>query len=69
MMSYTKIEPKTLPFFERNVDLFLCLKPHDKNPNAVWWMWGAQMPNQGKICDSIFEFFERLEESPDWFNP
>lgn len=68
MMPYTQIEPGTLPFFERDVDLFLCLKPHSNNPNAVWWMWGEKMPNQGKICDSLVDFFERLVEDPDWFS-
>lgn len=63
MMPYTQIEPDTLPFFERGVDLFLCLHPHSDNPNAVHWMWGE------KICDSLVEFFQRLVEDPDWFNP
>lgn len=69
MMPYTQIEPNTLPFFERDVDLFLCLKPHSDNPNAVWWMWGGEMHNGGKICDSLVEFFEKLIIDPDWFNP
>jgi hypothetical protein len=69
MMPYTQIEPDTLPFFERDVDLFLCLHPHSDNPNAVYWMWGEKMPNGGKICDSLVEFFQRLVEDPDWFNP
>lgn len=69
MMPYTEIEPGTLPFFERDVDLFLCLHPKSDNPNAVWWMWGEKMPNDGKICDSLLEFFQRLVEDPDWFNP
>lgn len=63
MMPYTQIEPNTLPFFERDVDLFLCLHPQSDNPNAVHWMWGE------KICDSLVEFFQRLVEDPDWFNP
>ena len=68
MMPYTQIKPGTLPFFERDVDLFICLKPHSDNPNAVWWMWGDWRPNQGKICDSLVEFFERLVQDPDWFS-
>lgn len=68
LMPYSRIEPSTLPFFQRDVDLFLCLKPHSDNPNAVWWMWGEKMPNQGKICDSLVEFFERLVQDPDWFS-
>lgn len=67
MMPYTKIEPDVLPFFERDVDAFLCLHPKSENPNAVWWMWGEKMPNNGKICDSVIEFFQRLVEDPDWF--
>jgi hypothetical protein len=63
MMPYTQIEPETLPFFERDVDLFLCLHPKSDNPNAVYWMWGE------KICDSLVEFFQKLVEDPDWFNP
>lgn len=39
MMPYTQIQPNTLPFFERDVDLFLCLHPQSDNPNAVHWMW------------------------------
>lgn len=69
MMGYTQMEPKTLPFFEVDVDLFLCLKPDSENPNAVWWMWGELQPNQGKICDSLVEFFEKLVVDPNWFNP
>lgn len=69
MMPYTEIEPDTLPFFERDVDLFLCLHPKSDNPNAVWWMWGEKMPNGGKICDSLVEFFQRLVEDPNWFSP
>lgn len=69
MMPYTQIEPGTLPFFERALDTFLCLKPNSDNPNAVWWMWGELMPNGGKICDSLVEFFERLVEDPNWFSP
>ncbi len=69
LMPYTEIEPDTLPFFERDVDLFLCLHPKSDNPNAVWWMWGEKMPNGGKICDSLVEFFQRLVEDPNWFNP
>jgi len=69
MMPYTTIEPETLPFFERDVDLFLCLHPKSENPNAVYWMWGQDMPNGGKICDSLIEFFERLVKDPNWFNP
>ena len=63
MMPYTQIAPDTLPFFERDVDLFLCLHPQSDSPNAVWWMWGE------KICDSLVEFFQKLVEDPDWFNP
>lgn len=63
MMPYTQIEPNTLPFFERDVDLFLCLHPKSDNPNAVYWMWGE------KICDSLLEFFQKLVVDPDWFNP
>ena len=69
MMPYTQIEPDTLPIFERDVDLFLCLHPKSNNPNAVWWMWGEKMPNGGKICDSLVEFFRRLVDDPNWFNP
>lgn len=63
MMPYTKIQPDVLPFFDRDVDLFLCMRPFSENPNAVYWMWGE------KICDSLVEFFQRLVENPDWFNP
>jgi hypothetical protein len=69
LMPYSQIEPNTLPFFQRGVDSFLCLKPRSDNPNAVWHMWGELMPNGGKICDSLVEFFERLVEDPNWFNP
>jgi hypothetical protein len=69
MMPYTQIEPYTLPFFERDTDLFLCLHPQSENPNAVYWMWGQKMPNGGKICDSLVEFFKRLVDDPNWFNP
>lgn len=69
LMPYSQLEPDTLPFFQRDVDLFLCLKPKSDNPNAVWWMWGELMPNRGKICDSLVEFFQRLVEDPNWFNP
>jgi SMI1 / KNR4 family (SUKH-1) len=69
LMPYTQLEPKTLPFFQRGVDSFLCIKPQSDNPNAVWKMWGELMPNGGKICDSLVEFFERLVEDPNWFNP
>ena len=69
MMPYTQIEPNTIPFFELAIDSFLCLKPDSDNPNAVWWMWGELMPNGGKICDSLVEFFQRLVEDPNWFNP
>lgn len=62
MMPYTKIQPGTIPFFERGVDLFLCLHPNSDNPSAVHWMWGD------KICDSLVEFFQRFIEDPDWFN-
>ncbi len=34
------LEPNTLPFFERDLHLYCCLKPQSDNPNAVWWMWG-----------------------------
>lgn len=64
-----EVEPETLPFFERDVNLFLCLHPKSDNPNAVWWMWGDKLPNGGKICDSLVEFFQRLIEDPNWFNP
>lgn len=64
-----EVEPNTLPFFERDINLFLCLHPISDNPNAVYWMWGQKMPNGGKICDSLVEFFQRLVEDPDWFNP
>jgi antitoxin YxxD len=64
-----KVEPNALPFFEVDVGLLLCLKPKSENPNAVWWMWGELMPNGGKICDSLVEFFQRLVEDPNWFNP
>ncbi len=56
-------QPDTLPFFERDTNLFLCHHPASDNPNAVHWMWGE------KICDSLVEFFQRLVEDPDWFNP
>lgn len=69
LMPYSQLEPATLPFFQRGVDSFLCLKPQSDNPNAVWWMWGELMPNDGKICDSLVEFFERLVEDPNWFSP
>lgn len=69
LMPYSLIEPDTLPFFQRDVDLFLCLHPKSDNPNAVWWMWGEKLPNGGKICDSLVEFFQRLVEDPNWFNP
>lgn len=65
----TEMEPDTLPFFERAIDLYLCLRPHSENPNAVYWMWGEKMPNGEKICDSLVEFFQKLVEDPDWFNP
>lgn len=66
---YTKLEPDTLPFFQRDVDFFLCLKPRSDNPNAVWHMWGELMPNGGKISNSLVDFFQRLVEDPNWFNP
>jgi SMI1 / KNR4 family (SUKH-1) len=69
LMPYSQLEPHTLPFLQRGVDSFLCLKPKSDNPNAVWWMWGELMPNGGKICDSLVEFFQRLVEDPNWFNP
>ena len=69
LMPYSQLEPDTLPFLQRGVDSFLCLKPKSDNPNAVWWMWGELMPNGGKICDSLVEFFQRLVEDPNWFNP
>lgn len=68
LMPYSQLEPNTLPFFQRDVDLFLCLHPMSNNPNAVWWMWGEKMPNGGKICDSLVEFFQRLVDDPNWFN-
>ncbi|UCV04240.1 SMI1/KNR4 family protein [Dechloromonas denitrificans] len=69
LMPYSQLEPDTLPFFQRDVDLFLCLHPQSENPNAVYWMWGEKLPNDGKICDSLAEFFQRLVEDPNWFNP
>lgn len=63
MMPYTIIEPNTLPFFDRDVDLFLCLRPKSENPNAVYWMWGE------KVSDSLVDFFQKLIIDPDWFNP
>jgi len=68
LMPYSKIEPDTLPFFQCEVDLFLCLHPKSDNPNAVWWMWGEKMQGGGKVCDSIVEFFRRLVEDPGWFS-
>lgn len=59
----TGVQPGTLPFFERDIGLFLCLHPGSDEPNAVYWMWGE------KICDSLVEFFQRLLVDPDWFNP
>ncbi|MES2976005.1 MAG: SMI1/KNR4 family protein [Pseudomonadota bacterium] len=58
-----ELQPATLPFFERDTSLFLCLRPESDQPIAVHWMWG------GKICDSLVDFFQRLVEDPDWFNP
>lgn len=58
-----EIQPNVLPFFERDVGLFLCLRPGTAEPNAVYWMWGD------KICNSLVEFFEKLVVDPDWFNP
>lgn len=58
-----EIEPDVLPFFERDVGLFLCVRPESEQPNAVHWMWGD------KICDSVVEFFQRVIVDPDWFNP
>ncbi len=69
LMPYSVIEPGVLPFFQRDVDLFLCLHPKSEHPNAVYWMWGEKMPNGGKICDSLVEFFKRLVDDPNWFNP
>jgi hypothetical protein len=69
LMPYSQLEPETIPFLQRDTDLFLCVKPFSENPNAVWWMWGQNLPNDGKICDSLIEFFERLIEDPNWFNP
>lgn len=69
LMPYSQIEPEALPFFQRDIDLFLCLHPKSDNPNAVYWMWGEKMPNNGKICDSLVEFFQRLVIDPNWFNP
>jgi antitoxin YxxD len=63
LMPYSQLQPDTLPFFQRGVDLFLCFHINSENPNAVHWMWGE------KICDSLVEFFERLVKDPDWFNP
>ena len=68
LMPYTQLEPNVLPFFQREIDLFLCLHPSSNNPNAVYWMWGEKMPNGGKICDSLVDFFQRLVEDPDWFS-
>lgn len=58
-----EVQNGVLPFFERDVGLFLCLHPRSENPNAVYWMWGD------KICDSLIEFFQHLVVDPDWFNP
>lgn len=63
IMPYTVIEPDTIPFLNRDLDVLICLRPHSENPNAVWRMWGR------KICDSLVEFFQRLLEDPDWFSP
>ncbi len=63
MAPYTQIEPEAVPFFERDVDLFFCVKPKSANPNAVHWMWGE------KICDSLDEFFNRIAGDPSWPNP
>jgi hypothetical protein len=35
LMPYSQLSPDALPFFQRGIDLFLCLKPHSDNPNAV----------------------------------
>jgi SMI1 / KNR4 family (SUKH-1) len=69
LMPYSVLEPESLPFLQRGVDSFLCLKPKSDNPNAIWWMWGELMPHSGKICDSLVEFFQRLVADPNWFNP
>lgn len=69
LMPYSQLEPDTLPFFQVGVDLFLCLRPKSDTPNAVYWMWGGEMPNNGKICDSLIDFFRRLVVDPKWFNP
>lgn len=68
MMPNVNIEPDTLPFFERDVNLFLCVKPKSLEPDAVWWMWGQNLPNSGKVSNSLVEFFERLRLDPDWFS-
>lgn len=62
MLPYTKIQSGVLPFFDRDLDLFLCLRPQSENPNAVYWMYGD------KICESLVEFFQKLIIDPDWFN-
>ena len=63
VLPYTQLQPDTLPFFDRDLDSFLCFHSKSENPNAVHWMWGE------KICDSLIEFIQRLVEDPDWFNP
>ncbi|THF59461.1 SMI1/KNR4 family protein [Pseudothauera rhizosphaerae] len=68
LMPYSQIEAQTLPFLQRDVDLFLCLHPNSDNPNAVYWMWGEKMSNGGRICDSLVGFFRRLVDDPNWFN-
>ena len=68
LTSEFEYEENTLPFLEVDVDFFLCLKPYSENPNAVHHMWGELMPNNGKICDSLVEFIERLVEDPNWFS-
>lgn len=69
LMPYSQLQPGVLPFFQRDLDLFLCLHPNSENPNAVHWMWGEELLSGGKICDSLVEFFQRLVEDSDWFNP
>jgi hypothetical protein len=39
---YSELQPGVLPFFQRDIDLFLCLHPQSNNPNAVQWMWGGE---------------------------
>lgn len=54
------VEPRTLPFFERDAGLFVCVHPFSANPNAVHWMWGECIGN------SVAEFFRNMLDNPDW---